>query len=155
MNNKAFTLIELLGVLMIIAIIATVVTITVDRSIKNSRLKTCQAQEKNIIEAAKNWMTDNPNVLTLNDDATSRTIEVYLKKQNNGTNMPYNLQEKIKSTGERVENAYIEEGLESPMTDKPYSDNTRVKITVSKYKNRQNYEYEIIYGDVANEKCQN
>ena len=66
--NKAFTLAELMGVIVILGIIATIVTFTVDRNIKKGRTTTCQTQEKAIIEAAKIWATDNPT-------GTSVTIE--------------------------------------------------------------------------------
>ena len=58
--NKAFTLAELMGVIVILGIIATIVTFTVDRNIKNGRQTTCETQEKTIIEAAKTWSIDNP-----------------------------------------------------------------------------------------------
>ncbi|MDO4975248.1 MAG: prepilin-type N-terminal cleavage/methylation domain-containing protein [Alphaproteobacteria bacterium] len=58
--NKAFTLAELMGVIVILGIIAAVVTFAVDQNIKKGKVTTCLAQEKSIIEAAKTWSIDNP-----------------------------------------------------------------------------------------------
>lgn len=106
MNNKAFTLIELLGVLMIIAIIATVVTVTVDRSIKNSRVKTCEAQEKNIVEAAKTFLTDKQNKSYFPTDGSYSQISISTLK-NNG---------------------YMDSDLKNPMTQNSYDSNDKVIV---------------------------
>lgn len=101
MNNKAFTLIELLGVLFIVGVIATIITVTVDSSIKKSRVQSCIAQEENIIEAAKVYLTDYPNLNT------------------NGREIPLTT---LKNGG------YLE-NIKSPMTNEEYSSNTKVVVT--------------------------
>ena len=42
--KKGFTLAELMGVIVILGIIATIVTLAIDSSIKNSRYETCLVQ---------------------------------------------------------------------------------------------------------------
>ena len=122
--NRGFTLAELLGVIAIIGIIATIVTVTVDKNIKNSRYETCIIQEETIKEATKMWMIDNP--FKLNDKSSAEvTIE------------------------ELDLNGYISD-LKSPMTGKKYSDGTNVIIKTKK--DTKKYIYEIVYGK-EKEKC--
>ena len=103
MNNKGFTLIELLGVLLIVGVIATIITVTVDSSIKKSRVQSCQAQEKNIIEAAKVYLTDNPNLNTNGREISLTTL---------------------------INGGYLE-NIKSPMTNEDYNSNTKVIVTYS------------------------
>ena len=59
MNKKAFTLIELLAVIVILGILATIAVPTIVGVINNSKESTLDEQ-KNVIEnAASNWGTDN------------------------------------------------------------------------------------------------
>ena len=100
MNKKGFTLIEMLGVILIIGVIATIITITIDSSIKNSRVSACQTQEKNIIEAAKTYLTDNPALNTNNSQILLSTL---------------------------ISGGYID-NLQSPMTNENYSSGTKVVV---------------------------
>jgi len=120
MGKKGFTLAELMAVIVIIAIIAVIATTTVDRSIKNSRYDTCQAQEKNIIEGAKMWSTDNASKLPI----AGQSVTVSLTALQNGN--------------------YIEDGLKSPMTNGVYSSGSSVVISSS---NGTSYEYVVKYGN--------
>ena len=100
MNKKGFTLVELLGVVMLMSIIATIITIAIDSSIRTSRYNACLAQEKNIIDAAKVYLTDHPEN---NIDGAEITIET------------------LKDGG------YLED-LKNPMSNQSYSDSTFVKV---------------------------
>lgn len=124
--GNAFTLAELMGVIVVLSIIAIVTTITVDRSIKNSRYETCMTQEKNLIEGAKMWAVDNSS--SLPGAGASKTVSI--SDLRNG--------------------GYIEMELESPMTNKTYSNGTGVVITSS---NGSDYTYNVSYG-TNDEKCQ-
>ncbi len=127
-NKKGFTLAELMAVIVILGLIAVIATTTVDRSIKNSRYETCQAQEKNIIEGAKMWAIDNASLLPT--AGASKTLNVKNDLQDGNV-------------------VYVEEALKSPMTNEEYSNGTSVKITSS---NGTSYAYEVIYGN-DKEKC--
>lgn len=104
MKRNGFTLIELLGVILIIAIIATIITIAIDSNIQKSKVNACKAQEKNIIEAAKTYLTDNPDQ-NVND--TRITLDI------------------LEAGG------YIED-LKNPMTNEKYNDNASVKVKYDK-----------------------
>lgn len=124
--QKGFTLAELMGVIVVLSIIAIVTTITVDRSIKNSRYETCMTQETNLIEGAKMWAIDNAS--SLPGAGASKTVSI----------------SQLSSGG------YIEEGLKSPMTNSVYSNGTQVLISST---NGSDYTYKVNYGTSA-EKCQ-
>lgn len=116
MNKKGFTLIELLVVIVILSILGIIAVSTIDKNIKDGRVKTCKAQEKNIIEGAKMYSVDNPN----NDGNVN--IEI------------------LKNMG------YIKDDLVNPMTDETYNDETFVIISydesTKKYTYTINYENE-------------
>lgn len=123
--NKGFTLAELLGVIVVIGIIAVIATVTVDRSIKDSRYEACMAQEKNIVEGAKAWSIDNAALLPV----SGNTVNV--------------------SFDDLMDGNYIEDDLVSPMTDEVFSNSTVVTI---KSDNGTSYDYDVVYGN-ENEKC--
>ena len=53
MKNTAFTLLELLGVIILLAILGAIVTVSVGKIISNSKNSLLQTQKKNIENAAK------------------------------------------------------------------------------------------------------
>ena len=57
--NKAFTLIELLGVLIILAIIALITIPIIDKSLESSRQSAYDRTIENIINAARNYSASN------------------------------------------------------------------------------------------------
>ncbi len=103
--NKAFTLAELMGVIVILGIIATIVTFTVDRNIQKSHVAACLAQEKTIIEAAKTRKIDKPN-----DSQEEITIATLIAE------------------------GYLDESLKNPMTKREYNDKTKVLNLNGEYK---------------------
>lgn len=119
MKRNGFTLAELMGVIVILGIIATVVLVTADRSIKNSQTTTCLAQEKNIIEGVKVFVTDYPDRLpTVAGDSGAKQVTM----------------------AELQDGGYIEEGLVNPMTNKAYPRTMIVKIKTT---TGMDYLYEI------------
>ena len=67
MNKKAFTLVEILGVIVILGIIGLIVTPIVQSVIDDSNTKACYAQVESIKRAARNYVSSNPFILDEND----------------------------------------------------------------------------------------
>ena len=135
MNKKAFTLAELLGVIVILGIIGTIAIIAIDSNIKNGRYQTCLAQNQNLIEGAKTLVTKYPSVLPNAGGTTTISVDIL---KNGG-----------EVIGVTVEGGHIDQNLENPMTEKPYTNNVKVVITSS---NGTKFNYEVTAPD--NEKCQ-
>lgn len=110
MNSKGFTLVELLGVIILLSTLAAIAISTIDKNVKDGRVKTCKTQERNIIEGAKAYSIDNPQftgyitIATLTDEG------------------------------------YIEEDLKNPMTDEKYKNDTKVSITYDSDNTKYSYE---------------
>ena len=79
MSKKAFTLTELLSVVVIIGLIALIVTPVVDKMIKESKENIYQIQIKNIEQSLKNWGADNLFMLPKNGETI--TLTFYQLKQ--------------------------------------------------------------------------
>ncbi len=76
-NIKGFTLAELMGVIVLLAILALIIVPVVDRNLKKGRTVTCETQEKSILEAAKNWNSDNVTMCTNKGEVcTVKVIEL-------------------------------------------------------------------------------
>ena len=61
MNNKGLTLVELLGVLIVLSLIVSIVVPSVTRNLKTSRVQLCEHQLDSLVSASKNWLTDKMN----------------------------------------------------------------------------------------------
>lgn len=107
--NSGFTLIELLGVIVLLSVLGVIAISTIDKNIKEGRVKSCKAQEKNIIEGAKAYSVDNPEY------TGNLTIE------------------SLKNGG------YIKDDLVNPMTDRPYENSTNVTISYNLASNKYTY----------------
>lgn len=60
-NNRGLTLIELLAVLVVLSMIIMIVTPTVTRNLKKSSIELCYHQLDSLVDASKNWLTDQMN----------------------------------------------------------------------------------------------
>lgn len=58
MNNKGLTLVELLGVLVVLTVILSIATPIITRDLKRSRIELCNHELDSFIAASKNWLTD-------------------------------------------------------------------------------------------------
>ena len=67
MKKNAFTLSELLGVIVILAALALLILPTVTNMTKKSRDKAHEEQKIRLIDASKKWALDNLNLLSEND----------------------------------------------------------------------------------------
>ena len=59
MKKNGFTFIEILGVITVLALISTIILISVSKSLKESKEKLYQVEIENIKSAASMWKTDN------------------------------------------------------------------------------------------------
>lgn len=60
-NNKGLTLVELLGVLVVLSLIIMIVTPVVTKNLKASQVEICEHQLNSLVAASKNWFTDQLN----------------------------------------------------------------------------------------------
>lgn len=79
MNKKGFTLVELIGVVTLLALIALIVYPSINTVIKNSREKAYKDQIEQIVKAAKQWGVDNAEELP--DAGQSKVISTSLLLQ--------------------------------------------------------------------------
>lgn len=115
-NNKGLTLIELLGVVVILGILTTVAIGPISKLITKSNKSYYQSQEDNIVLATQSYLNDNRTLLPL--------------KKGNFTEI---------SLKELIENSYIKTVKDKSGND---CDQTISKITITK-KSKNNYEYKV------------
>ena len=130
--NKGFTLVELMGVILILGVLAIIVSTAIDRNITDSRYSACQTQERNIVEAAKMFVTD---------DASRLPTSVSSNKQI--------------TINELINGGYLDAEAENPMTGKLYKDSGNaiyVEIKINENGNKD-YTYEVKYNN-AEDACQ-
>ena len=86
--KKGFTLVELIAVIIILAVIASITYPTVSNSIKNSKEKAYNVQVESIVEAAHKWAVDNATNLSETDATRVHISDLisngYITKTNNG-----------------------------------------------------------------------
>jgi len=138
---KAFTLAELMGVIVVLGILAVIIVPVVDRNLKKGKNVTCKTQEKTIIEAAKNCVSDGKCI-----DSS--------EPNNNCEEKGGSCQVKII---ELVEDGYLE-GADSfnktspinPATGESYDGATYVSIY---NETGHNYSYTLVYAGKDSETC--
>ena len=81
MKNKGFTLVELLGVLTLLALISLITVPLVSSYIKNSRQKAYNVEIKTIEKAAKQWMIKYSSEVSWVDDTFDLTINKLRKSE--------------------------------------------------------------------------
>lgn len=102
MKKNGFTLVELLGVIIILAVISLITIPIVDRSMKESKQKADATQKANIELAAKNWALDYM------DKIGGNSISITL--------------------GQLKNESYLANDIKVPSTNVAYNDNRVIKI---------------------------
>ena len=121
MKNKAFTLVELLGVIVLLGILGVVIIPKVGDSITNSKETALTTQEKQIKKAAYDFMVENTELLEENDTIT---IKLGVLKQK----------------------GYLPINIKNPKTRKIISNESTIKIT----KNGEDYNIQLALVDLQN-----
>ncbi len=119
MKNKGFTLIEILGVVTILAVIMLIAVQPVTKIIKNSKEETYEKQLDAIVEAARLWGNEHREELPQNNDETL-----------------------IITISQLQQSGYLDEDLVNPETQEPITDD-QVSVQVVK-RSSKHYGYYII-----------
>src|SRR5574344_1979962 len=114
-RQNAFTLVELLAVITILGVIALIAFPSVDRIIKNSKIKVYEKQKDALLSSLEDWKTDNENLFFENNNITLTLGD--LKEQN-----------------------YVDYDIKNPKTDKCISND--LTLTVSKTGKKYTYSIE-------------
>ena len=111
MNNKGFTLIELIATIALLAVISIISFVSVNGVINQNKVNNCESLMMNIKTAAKEYVSDNRYNITLNKDENkwyfneNRIEEIEI----NGEIIEY-----IVITGDKlIDNHYKSEGIKS------------------------------------------
>lgn len=70
MKNRGFTLVELLGVIIILSLLLMVIVPSVVSSIQNGQENADESTTNSIVLAARNWLSDNRDVVKNNSPYT-------------------------------------------------------------------------------------
>lgn len=132
---KGFTLAELMGVIVILAVLAVILVPVVDRNLKKGKNITCDSQEKSIIEAAKNYTSDN---VAISDNAAPCAKLL----ANKGGSCEVTVKELVQKGYLEGSSTTGDTAPINPGTNEPYTDQTFVLISnVTGY----NYTYNLMY----------
>lgn len=107
MKEKGFTLVELLGVLVILGLLATIIYPLVSRNINQAKDDLFAVQKENILEGARTWGSSHIAKLPTQE---GKSVTVTLK--------------------ELEEEGLVDEDLQNPKTNKPLS-KTDVKVVIT------------------------
>lgn len=106
-KDSGFTLVELLVVIVILGILATVIYPIVNTSVNSSKQKLYDAQIENIINAARTYASDNLEILpTADGDSLEPPLTL----------------------GKLIDEGYIK-NIENPKTKEPFDKNIKITIT--------------------------
>ncbi len=76
MNQKAFTLIELIAVVALLALIALVVFPSINSVVKSSKEKAYESQKNEIVKAGKEYFIDNTDALPAMSENSSNSVSL-------------------------------------------------------------------------------
>ena len=115
MKKNGFTFIEILGVITLLALISTIILISVSKSLKDSKEKLYQIEMENIKSAASMWRTDNIELVPDND------IQIITLK-------------------DLQDNGYIKEDLINPKTNRQFEKDLLISIGLNNIECDENIE---------------
>lgn len=113
---KGFTLIELMGVITILAILSVVTVVGVDKMLLSGKEELYNQQIDMIELSAKNWLIDNPSRRPSDNEPLEITIQTL------------------------VDDGYIDSEIKNPKTGDNFNLSTKIKIT----KKDNTYEYKVM-----------
>lgn len=116
MKKNAFTLAELLGVIVVLGLIAMITIPAVNQSIKRYRQDMYQIQLDNIVTAAKSWGADHLLELPNVEGASIQITLADLQKE-----------------------GYLKPDIKNPIDKRPFNEEAKINIT----KTGKNYQYTI------------
>lgn len=122
MKNRGFTLVELLGILIVLGIIATIATPIVQKTIRQNREKMYDVVVEQLIDSSKDWAAKNASNLP---DTEGEFVDV--------------------SFGELKENGVLQISVSNPKNNKIFSNQSYVRIT----KKNNNFTYEVVTYDLV------
>ena len=105
--KKGFTLVELMGVIILLSILIIIAVPAVTGVLKENKEKLYDSQIKTIETAAKNWASDEENLSKL--PTNGKCIKVLISTLKEG--------------------GYLDLDIKNPKTDKPFPDTFMVMIT--------------------------
>lgn len=107
MKNKGFTLVELMGVIVLLSILVVIAVPAITGILKQSKDKLYETQLKTIETAAKNWASEEANLSKLPSSGNCITITLKTLK----------------------EGGFVDLDIKNPKTDKPFEDGLAIKIS--------------------------
>ncbi len=131
-NKKGFTLIELIGTLLLISLLVLIITPGITKTVKRGEATAVNQLRENVVLAAKNWATNNRSKLPLNPGDSSGVTLLTLQDE-----------------------GYLDKNIKNP-SDKEPIEEACVKITNvtpdDELVNKKSYKYE--YKELSND-CTN
>ena len=105
--KKGFTLVELMGVIVLLSILIIIAVPAITGTIKSGKEDLYKSQLKTIETAAKNWASDEENISKLPE--SGKCISITLATLKRGS--------------------YVDLDIKNPKTDQPFDDNMLITIT--------------------------
>ena len=86
LNNKGFTLIEILAAVAIMSILSGVAVMAVTRYIEKTQREAYEIMQKTVYDAAASYHQNNPNVINIDIDISTLKTEGYLESLQDPSN---------------------------------------------------------------------
>lgn len=134
LNNKGFTLIEILAVVVILGVLSTIMIPSVTSIIKKNRVENQENFKNSLISAAKAYITDNKYKIKFSTSNCSSGYKC-INKIDNTAIADNKITLKI-----LVDNGYLNENLKEPSTKKKI-DLTSSYVTVKYNINQKDFDY--------------